>query len=132
MPQQWILLVDDESLMLGMLEEFLQDADCMVTTASDAMQSFIQARDLKPALVISDFQMPNFGTGDVALRELRKDSRFRSIPFIFVTATDLEKVRSLLPPNDPTVRLLGKPVDWEQLRTAIAEMTGIRVPRKGA
>lgn len=124
MARRWILVVDDDPLTLQVVEEFLQDSGFHVTTAADAMQCFIQARDLKPVLVISDIQMPGYGSGDAALRELRKDPRLASIPFIFITGMDLEKAHKLLPSNDPTVRLIRKPLDWELLRRMIAELTG--------
>ena len=132
MPRRWILVVDDDPLMIKMLEEFLQGPDFTVTIASDAMQSFIQARDLKPALVISDMVMPGGHTGDAALRELRKDEKLRAIPFIFVTGMEPSKAQALLPAGDPTVRLMTKPIDWELLRKNIEELSGIKIAKEDA
>lgn len=101
-----------------------------VTTAPDALQGFIQARDLKPLIVISDMEMPGYGTGDVGLKDLRKDPRLRHIPFIFVTSMDQEKAKLLLPQGDPTVRLMSKPVDWVKLRAWIKEMCGLEIPER--
>ena len=127
---RWILVVDDDPMMLSLAAEFLQGPDFRVTTASDAMQCFIQARDLRPVLIISDMQMPGYGTGDNALREMRKDPRLKGIPFIFVTGMTLADAQKLLPVNDPTVRLMNKPVDWNKLRQWIFEMTGLKIPEK--
>lgn len=126
MPLKWILVVDDDPHMLAILSEFLDADGVRVTTAADAMQCFIQARDLKPALVICDINMPKH-TGDAALRELRKDPRLNGIPFIFITGMPLDKVRPHLPAGDPSVRLMAKPLDLPTLKTWIKEMTGIEL-----
>lgn len=123
--RKWILVVDDDPLMLRMMEEALQNPAFGVTTAQDAKQAFIQARDLKPILIISDLQMPLFGTGDKTLRELRKDPRLAHIPFIFVSGMETVKARELVPDGDPTVRLMSKPVDWTVLQKWVLELTGL-------
>jgi CheY-like chemotaxis protein len=123
--------VDDDPMMLQMLEEVVHGPDMRVTTASDPVQAFIQARDLKPALIISDIQMGRFGTGDQTLRELRKDSRLTGIPFIFMTGMELDKAKEIIPQNDPTVRLLQKPIDWKLLETYVMELTGLKFSSEG-
>jgi len=124
MARRWILIVDDDPLMLQVLEKFVQGPEIYVTTASDAKQAFIQARDLKPALIISDMMMPGF-YGTATLFELRKDPRTGSIPFIFVTGMAPEKVKTLLPPNDPKTRLMTKPIDFDKLAQAVKELSGL-------
>jgi len=124
MARRWILIVDDDPLMLQVLEKFVQGPEIYVTTASDAKQAFIQARDLKPALIISDMMMPGF-YGTATLFELRKDPRTGSIPFIFVTGMAPEKVKTLLPPNDPKIRLMTKPIDFDKLAQAVKELSGL-------
>lgn len=128
---KWVLVVDDDPMLLEVISGFLEGCGARVTTASDAMQAFIQARDLKPALVISDIQMPQYGTGDAALRELRKDPRLRGIPFIFMTGMALDKAAALLPKDDPTVRLMGKPLDFDKLAAWVKELAGIEISGGG-
>jgi CheY-like chemotaxis protein len=125
-PRRWILIVDDDPFMRQILEDYVKGPDINATTANDAMQAFIQARDLKPALIISDMQMPGF-YGSATLVELRKDPRTSEIPFIFVTAMDPAKAQALLPRNDPKVRLLTKPVDWAKLGALVTELTGLKI-----
>ena len=81
---RWILIVEDDPVLLQMLSDFIRGPQIRVTTASDALHAFIQARDLKPALIISDMQMPGF-YGSATLAELRKDPDLSRIPIIFVT-----------------------------------------------
>jgi CheY-like chemotaxis protein len=123
---RWILIVDDEPMMLQMLSEAVEGPDIRVTTAPDAKQAYIQARDLKPALIISDMNMPGF-YGSATLVELRKDPRTADIPFIFVTGMVPEKARALLPQSDPKVRLMAKPIDFVALKAAIHELTGMTI-----
>ena len=127
MPRQWVLIVDDDPLILQVLEEYVSGPQIRVTTASDALQAFIQARDLKPALIISDIQMGHFGTGDSTLREMRKDERLRSIPFIFISGMEPEKAKLLIPSDDPKIRLMTKPIDFERLSAMIFELTGLTI-----
>lgn len=113
--KKWILLVDDDPSQLFVLEDALSHPRLTITTASDALQGFIQARDLTPILIISDMQMPG-GYGTDTLKRLREDPRFPRVPVLFVTGMDLDKARALLPANDKSVGLMQKPLDLVKLR----------------
>ncbi len=130
-PRRWILVVDDEPDIVALLEEGLAGDGWTVTTCHDARQAFVQARDLKPILVVSDLNMPYFGTGDRALKELRADPRLAGIPFLFVTGLEPEKAHRIVPQGDPKVRLLFKPVDIARVRAAARELTGLPFPDAG-
>lgn len=125
MSQKWILLVDDDPAILMVTEAALSHPNLRITTASDALEGFIQARDLKPLLVVSDIQMPNYGNGPDGLRKLRQDPRMQNIPFIFVTGMPLEEAKKLIPPDDPLIRLLPKPIDFDILRKLVWSYAGI-------
>lgn len=131
MALRWILIVDDDPMMLQVMEGYVRGPDIRVTTATDAKQAFIQARDLKPALIISDMMMPGF-YGSATLYELRKDPITGSIPFIFVTGMAPAKAQSLLPPNDPKIRLLTKPIEFEKLAAAVKELSGLVIGETGS
>jgi CheY-like chemotaxis protein len=73
--KKWILLVDDDPTVLALLDQALSHPELTITTAHDALQAFIQARDLTPILIISDIQMPGFGDGTRTLKLLREDPR---------------------------------------------------------
>ncbi len=131
-PRRWILIVDDDPMMLKMMEEFVHGPDMRVTTAADALQAFIQARDLHPALIISDMQMPGF-YGTATMTELRKDPKTADIPFIFVTGMELAKAEALIPVGAPKVRVLPKPIDWEKLERMVEDLTGLKIgPEAGS
>jgi CheY-like chemotaxis protein len=125
MQKKWVLVVDDDPAILTLIEDALDHPELSVTTASDALQAFIQARDLKPMVIIADIQMPMYGDGSTILKRLREDPRMAYVPIIFVTGMDLDKARELLPKNDPLVGLLPKPVDLELLRDYVWKLGGV-------
>jgi two-component system, OmpR family, phosphate regulon sensor histidine kinase PhoR len=83
-----ILVVDDNREIC----EFLQDAVLApagydVRTVGDGMSALTLARELKPALVLTDHQMPNL-TGVELTRRLRRD--FPEIPVVMITGESTE------------------------------------------
>ena len=128
MARKWVLIVDDDPAMLVMIEDALAHPDLNITTASDALQSFIQARDLKPIVIISDIQMPGYGYGTTTLTRLREDPRIPRVPIIFMTGMDLAKASALLPKDDPTIGLMPKPVNLRMLRDYVWKLAGIPIP----
>jgi CheY-like chemotaxis protein len=131
-PSKWILIIDDDPAIIAVTEAAIAHPSLRITSASDALQGFLQARDLKPTMVISDIQMPGYGTGAEALKKLRADPRVPVVPYIFVTGMPLESARKLMPDNDPMVRLMPKPIDFEVLRKLVWEYCGIPLEGEGA
>jgi len=123
--KKWVLAVDDDPAILALLEDTLAHPDLSITTASDALQSFIQAKTISPILIISDIQMPGFGYGPETLKMLRSDPRIPRVPIIFMTGMPLEKARELLPAGDPTVGLMPKPLDLPRLKEYVWKLAGI-------
>ncbi|MBI5244559.1 MAG: response regulator [Elusimicrobia bacterium] len=125
----YILVVDDDQLIRDMMVNKLEGAGYRVTCAEDAAQSVIQAEGMRLALIISDIEMPGFGTGVDALKKLRASSFVRrNLPVIFVTGMPAAEARKVVPKTDPYVRLLHKPVDWKLLRQYIKDLTGLDNP----
>ncbi|MEK7232722.1 MAG: response regulator [Elusimicrobiota bacterium] len=128
--KKWLLIVDDDPIILEVLEGALTHPELRVTTASDALQAFIQARDILPFLIISDINMPGYGLGTETLKKLRSDPNIPRVPIIFMTGMDLAKAKGLLPPNDPTVGLVSKPVDLDKLRDYVWKLAGVTPPQE--
>lgn len=72
MARRWVLLVIDDATALTTVEEVVRGLGFHVTTAPDAAQGDVQARDLKPVLVISD--------------KPRVDGGYAGRPFLLLTA----------------------------------------------
>ncbi|MBI3297582.1 MAG: response regulator [Elusimicrobia bacterium] len=125
----YVLVVDDDALIRDMLVAKLEGAGFKVTCAEDAAQSVIQAEGMKLSLIISDIEMPGFGTGVDALKKLRSSSFVRrDMPVIFVTGMPPHEAQKIVPKTDPYLRLLHKPVDWRLMRQYIRELTGMDAP----
>ncbi|NNN07387.1 MAG: response regulator [Elusimicrobia bacterium] len=132
MAMKWVLIVDDDPAILMLLSTVLEHPELRITTAEDALQAFIQARDLKPLLIISDIMMPGYGDGTTTLKRLREDPRVPVCPIIFITAMDPAQARPLLPSNDPTIGLMQKPVDLHRLRDYVWKLAGLSAPAASA
>ncbi|MDE2293760.1 MAG: response regulator, partial [Elusimicrobia bacterium] len=125
----YILVVDDDALIRDMLVAKLEGAGYRVTCAEDAAQSVIQAEGMKLSLIVSDIEMPGFGTGVDALKKLRASSFVRKdMPVIFVTGMPPQEAQKIVPKTDPYLRLMHKPVDWRIMRQYIKELTGMDNP----
>ncbi len=120
--EAYVLVVDDDPAILALIVTRLETAGYNVTTAADAWQGVIQAHGLKIGLVITDIQMPGPGNGVDGYKQLRAASP--QMPFIFMTGMKPEDAQALIPP-DPRARLLHKPLDFERMRAAIKELTGV-------
>jgi len=127
--RSYILVVDDNKLLLKMITDKLEGAGYLVTCAEDAAQSVVQTEGMKISLIISDIEMPQFGSGIDALKKLRASAHVRkNLPVIFMTGLSPEDAKKRLPDPDPNVRLIHKPVDWTLLRKHIRDLTGLDKP----
>ncbi|MBI3550819.1 MAG: response regulator [Elusimicrobia bacterium] len=121
-----IMVVDDDPLIVTLLTAKLEEAGYTITSAADANEALNQAAALKPRLILSDMQMPLWGSGADILAAIRNHPVLKETAVIFITGLPLPKIREQYPmiTQDARVRLLGKPVDWVMLEQAIFELTG--------
>ncbi len=89
-----ILLVEDDQTMLEGIKELLEISEmrvensvytAKVVTAADGLDGLQCMKEYTPDLIISDINMPRM-SGYQFLQELRKNSSWLQIPFIFLTA----------------------------------------------
>lgn len=81
MPKK-ILLVDDESEILEICQDYLKASGYDVVTAKNGAQGLISARREKPDLIVTDLSMPEMDGIDLT-RNIRKES---NVPIIMLTA----------------------------------------------
>lgn len=85
MSAKTILIVDDEPHIRFMLQMKFSEAGYTVLTAPEGDRAFQIARQERPALVITDLQMP--GTDGMELcRRLAEHAATASVPVIMLTA----------------------------------------------
>ncbi|HET6822016.1 MAG TPA: PAS domain S-box protein [Anaerolineales bacterium] len=80
-----ILLVEDTKEVVMMIKDYLELTGYKVFTAQDGTDGIVQARHVKPDLILMDVQMPGMD-GFEATRKLRSDPIFRNTPIIALTA----------------------------------------------
>ncbi len=101
-----VLLVDDNPMVLGVLQQALAKM-ASVSTAADAADALLQASADPPDLIVSDFRMPGFD-GRQLLDKLRAQPATARIPVILV-ATRADIQERLKPVQDAVEDFLEKP-----------------------
>jgi len=80
-----ILLVEDTKEVTMMIKDYLELAGYKVVTAQDGVDAIVQAKLVRPDLILMDVQMPRMD-GLEATRKLRSEPDFRYTPIIALTA----------------------------------------------
>lgn len=80
-----ILIIEDENNLRQAIADFLEVEGFKCLQAADGTEGIDIARTELPDIIICDIKMPGLN-GHEVLKELRRDSRTSSIPFIFLTA----------------------------------------------
>lgn len=83
--QKTILVVDDNLLMLKVLEKAFLNSGYIVFTADSADDALKLASTKKPAIILSDYEMPE-KNGFYLREQLLLSTATQSIPFLFLTA----------------------------------------------
>lgn len=87
--QPLVLIADDESHAVMLLTRVLERDGFAVASARDGEEALVQARRLRPDLILMDVQMPKLNGFEV-VRQLREEPETSRIPIIFVTAAARE------------------------------------------
>ena len=121
---QSILLVEDNEVNRDMLVRRLQRAGHEVTTAGDGEAALEAMRQLQPAVVLMDMNLP-IKDGWTACREAQQDTSIAGIPIIALTAHAMEedKHRAL---EAGCSDYATKPVDFPDLLAMIAAQLDAR------
>lgn len=93
MMDSFILIVDDRQDDIALTELALSMIDENIRTrgvySGEQALEFLRSADELPALILLDLKMPGIG-GIEALRRIRADEQWKSIPVIVVTSSILE------------------------------------------
>jgi PAS domain S-box-containing protein len=80
-----ILLVEDTESVIMVIHDYLEYAGYHVEVAHNGIEGIELAKQLRPALILMDIQMPGMD-GLAATRVLRSMDEFRAIPIVALTA----------------------------------------------
>jgi CheY-like chemotaxis protein len=118
-----VLYVDDNRLLTVLVGRiFAADPAVTVNTAPDGRTALDLAFQLQPDIVLLDLHLPDM-SGEALLRQLREDSRTRSIPVVIVSGDTepgtIERLTGL-----GAADYLTKPFTAAQLRELVSRIVG--------
>jgi chemosensory pili system protein ChpA (sensor histidine kinase/response regulator) len=127
LPQQapLVMVVDDSLTVRRVTQRLLVREGYRVVLAKDGLDALERLAEERPALVLSDIEMPRMDGFDL-VRNLRGDERWRDLTVIMITSRIAQKHR------DVAVELgvdhyLGKPYSEEHLLSLVAQYTAAAV-----
>lgn len=119
-----ILIVDDVTSNLTLLESFLKSPHITIFKASSAMDAMQIVFEHEIHLLILDVQLPQIGGYDLA-RYLKQNTFTKSIPIIFLTAFNKEPEQVVKGLDHGAIDYLYKPVDKQVLNKKVASLLRI-------
>lgn len=111
-----VLLVDDSAIMRRMISAMLQEEGYEVSTANDGQQGLDQVREIRPDLILSDYEMPVLD-GPGFCKGVKADPELRSIPVLMLTSlgSTASKVVGLDAGADDYIEKPKSPQDLQEL-----------------
>lgn len=112
-----VLVVDDSITVRRVTQRLLLREGYRVALAADGLQALERLQDERPAVVLSDIEMPRMDGFDLA-RNIRADAALHDLPIIMITSRIAQKHR------DHAIELgvnhyLGKPYSDEELLSLV-------------
>jgi chemosensory pili system protein ChpA (sensor histidine kinase/response regulator) len=120
-----VLVVDDSLTVRRVTQRLLEREGYRVALAKDGLDAIERLSEERPALVLSDIEMPRMDGFDL-VRNIRSDSRLRDLPVIMITSRIAQKHRDYAAALG-VEHYLGKPYSEEDLLALIGQYTGQQV-----
>lgn len=79
-----LLIVEDDTLMQGVLRETLEGSGYEVLISGDGAAGLAKAKDARPDLILLDVNLPD-QTGHEVCRALKADAATKGIPVLMLT-----------------------------------------------
>jgi chemosensory pili system protein ChpA (sensor histidine kinase/response regulator) len=128
-PQQipLVLVVDDSITVRRVTQRLLQREGYRVSLAADGLQALERLQQERPAVVLSDIEMPRMDGFDLA-RNIRADASLADLPIIMITSRIAEKhhdhARAL-----GVNHYLGKPYAEDELLRLVRHYASAEAPQ---
>ena len=116
-------MVDDSITVRRVTQRLLQREGYRVTLAADGLQALQRLAEERPAVVLSDIEMPRMDGFDLA-RNIRGDPTLRDLPIIMITSRIAEKHREHAMEIGVN-GYLGKPFSEEELLSLVRHYCAI-------
>mgnify|MGYP000261115158 CR=1 FL=1 len=124
-----VLVVDDSLTVRRVTERMLLREGYRVTLAKDGLDAMERLAQEKPAIVLSDIEMPRMDGFDL-VRNLRADPLLHDLPVIMITSRIAQKHREHAAQLGVD-HYLGKPYSEEDLLALISQCTGHLIEAHG-
>ncbi len=121
-----VLVVDDSITVRRVTQRLLQREGYRVSLAADGLQALERLQQERPAVVLSDIEMPRMDGFDLA-RNIRADESLAGLPIIMITSRIAEKHRD----HARTLGVnhyLGKPYSEEELLRLVRSYISAELP----
>ena len=112
-----IMVVDDSITVRRVTQRLLQREGYRVVLAADGLQALERLQEERPAVVLSDIEMPRMDGFDLA-RNIRGDVRLKDLPIVMITSRIAEKHREHAKELGVD-HYLGKPYAEEELMSLV-------------
>ena len=112
-----VLVVDDSITVRRVTQRLLQREGYRVALASDGLNALEKLAEERPAVVLSDIEMPRMDGFDLA-RNIRADARWADLPIVMITSRIAEKHREHARELGVN-HYLGKPYSEEELLSLV-------------
>jgi chemosensory pili system protein ChpA (sensor histidine kinase/response regulator) len=116
-----VLVVDDSITVRRVTQRLLQREGYRVALAADGLQALERLQQERPAVVLSDIEMPRMDGFDLA-RNIRADESLAGLPIIMITSRIAEKHREHAKQLGVN-HYLGKPYSEEELLRLVRAFT---------
>jgi two-component system response regulator VicR len=107
-----VLIVEDEAPIADAIALVVEDAGYVALVAAHGAQALEMLRSRFPALITTDFMMPNMN-GDQFIEAVHQEAQARGVsppPIILITAIESQRMRAI-----PADAFLPKPFDVDDL-----------------
>jgi chemosensory pili system protein ChpA (sensor histidine kinase/response regulator) len=121
-----VMVVDDSLTVRRVTQRLLVREGYRVVLAKDGMDALERLAEERPALVLSDIEMPRMDGFDL-VRNLRSDPRLADLPVIMITSRIAQKHRDYAAELG-VEHYLGKPYAEDQLLALVAQHVTADIP----
>ena len=121
-----VLVVDDSITVRRVTQRLLRREGYRVAMAADGLQALEQLAQERPAVVLSDIEMPRMDGFDLA-RNIRADAKLKDLPIIMITSRIAEKHREHAQQLGVN-HYLGKPYSEDELLALVKHYCTQAVP----
>jgi chemosensory pili system protein ChpA (sensor histidine kinase/response regulator) len=119
-----VLVVDDSLTVRKVTQRLLSREGYRVTLAKDGLEALELLAQERPAVVLSDIEMPRMDGFDL-VRNIRADQKLAGLPVIMITSRIAQKHRDYATELGVN-HYLGKPYGEEELLALVARYAGVK------